>query len=356
MSSAAPTRENSRSTAPILARARRHEASHLREDGDERVLAQIGRFPRHVRSGEQVDAAFTRRARGGERSQSLATKGPPSAASICSTTGCRPALDDELERAIDLRPHKVAARRRARRARRATSSTASASAAALDRGRRCRDAAARSSNAASSMPSARSAALAILASSSPSSVVVKRTWPARVWRWMKVALSGAARSLSPCCAVTSTKYPSTLLCRIFSARTAGRLGIARLQRGDDPARFVAQRARLVERAVVARAHEAAVALEVGKLVGKRGRELGRERADQAGATLCRLRQLLRHAGRSFASSAAIAAAARMPSRMAARSRGPPRSTTSRAKRAQEIGRGFEPRAQVGRAGSHPLTR
>jgi hypothetical protein len=34
---------------------------------------------------------------------------------------------------------------------------------------------------------------------------VKRTWPASVWRWMKVAFSGGDISLSPCCAVTSTK-------------------------------------------------------------------------------------------------------------------------------------------------------
>ena len=40
---------------------------------------------------------------------------------------------------------------------------------------------------------------------------------------------------------------------------AGRFGVAHLQRGDDAARFVAQRARLVERWLVAVAHEAAVA-------------------------------------------------------------------------------------------------
>ena len=49
------------------------------------------------------------------------------------------------------------------------------------------------------------AALTIFASSSPSSVVVKRTWPARVCRWMNAALSGGAISFSPCCADTSMK-------------------------------------------------------------------------------------------------------------------------------------------------------
>src|SRR5437763_1593319 len=61
------------------------------------------------------------------------------------------------------------------------------------------------SKISSSSPSARSPALAILASISPSSEVVKRTCPASVWRWMKVAFKGAVISLSPCWAVTSTK-------------------------------------------------------------------------------------------------------------------------------------------------------
>ena len=55
------------------------------------------------------------------------------------------------------------------------------------------------------MASARSAAWAILASSSASSTVVKRTWLASVWRWMKVAFSGAANSGSAALAVVSTK-------------------------------------------------------------------------------------------------------------------------------------------------------
>jgi hypothetical protein len=47
----------------------------------------------------------------------------------------------------------------------------------------------------------------------------------------------------------------------FQGADAGGLGIAHLQRGDDAAGFVAQRARLVERRQVARAHETAVAAE-----------------------------------------------------------------------------------------------
>ena len=56
----------------------------------------------------------------------------------------------------------------------------------------------------------------------------------------------------------------------FQTANAGRLGVARLQGGDHAARFVAQAARLVERRVVAFAHEAAVALEGGQFVGERG--------------------------------------------------------------------------------------
>ena len=68
-------------------------------------------------------------ASGGDRSQSLATNGV--ACSACSTTGWRPPSIDEVERAVDLRPHIVCARPRASASAAATSSTASASAAAL---------------------------------------------------------------------------------------------------------------------------------------------------------------------------------------------------------------------------------
>ncbi len=50
---------------------------------------------------------------------------------------------------------------------------------------------------------------------------------------------------------------------------AGLVRVARLQRRHHAARFIAQRARLVERAVVAGAHEAAVALQIRQVIGKR---------------------------------------------------------------------------------------
>ncbi len=58
---------------------------------------------------------------------------------------------------------------------------------------------------------------------------------------------------------------------------AGLLGVARLQARDHPARFVAQAPRLVERGLIACAHEAAVALERRKLLGKRARKLRGQR-------------------------------------------------------------------------------
>ena len=105
--------------------------------------------------------------------------------SACSTTGWRPPSMAKIERAVDLRTHVIALDRE-HRERRGDVEHGKRLGRALDR-RRCRPPptrrAARRSQARA--PSARSAALAIFASSSPSSVVVKRTWPASVWRWMK---------------------------------------------------------------------------------------------------------------------------------------------------------------------------
>ena len=52
-SSAAPTRENRRSTTPIVARFRRHRQAGLGEHDDQRVLPQEGRLAGHVGTGEQ---------------------------------------------------------------------------------------------------------------------------------------------------------------------------------------------------------------------------------------------------------------------------------------------------------------
>ena len=65
--------------------------------------------------------------------------------------------------------------------------------------------------------------------------------------------------------------------------------------------FVAQRARLVERGIVAAADEAAVALEAGKLVGERGGKLGGQRRvglAQRAAAACNLGRQCRDASRA----------------------------------------------------------
>ena len=61
---------------------------------------------------------------------------------------------------------------------------------------------------------------------------------------------------------------------------AGLLDQVALHAGDDPARLVAQRPHLVELGVVARAHEAAVALQQRQFVGERRVEMRGEVARQ----------------------------------------------------------------------------
>ncbi len=111
---------------------------------------------------------------------------------------------------------------------------------------------------------------------------------------------------------------------------AGLVGIRGLHLGDDAAALVAQARGLRRAAAIAPApHEAAVALDQRQFVGERGGEITLERA----AVSTESREVTRRSsgGRSpaAASSRATAAAASRPSRMAARSRGPPRSRLRR---------------------------
>ena len=159
--------------------------------------------------------------------------------------------------------------------------------------------------------------------------MVKRTWPASVWRWMKVALSGAREQLLAVLRGDLDEIAQHVVVAHLQRAHAGLVGVARLQRRDHAARFIAQRAGLVERRVVAGAHEAAVALQIGQVVGERRRERRDDR-------IVRRRQRARRLGDlvgqfpSAASRARKLRAAARPSRIAARSRGPPRSSTSRA--------------------------
>ena len=110
---------------------------------------------------------------------------------------------------------------------------------------------------------------------------------------------------------------------------AGLVGIARLQRRDDAAGFIAQRPCLVERGVVARAHEAAVALEGGQFGRSAAsvrppacRRAARQRRHRVGDVCRRLLERPKRARE-------IARPPSTPSRIAARSRGPPRPSASR---------------------------
>ena len=64
--SEAPTRVKRRSTTPISAAGRRHEAAHLRQQRDQRDLAQVGRLAGHVGPGDDQDL-LRRRDRAGSR-------------------------------------------------------------------------------------------------------------------------------------------------------------------------------------------------------------------------------------------------------------------------------------------------
>ena len=121
------------------------------------------------------------------------------------------------------------------------------------------------------------------ASISPSSEVVKRTWPASVWRWMKVAFSGARHQFVAVLRGHLDEIAEHIVVADLQAFDAGVIGIARLHRGDDQARGVAQIAGLVERCVIAFADKAAVALDQRQLFGQRTFEFARQIARLAGA-------------------------------------------------------------------------
>ena len=79
----------------------------------------------------------------------------------------------------------------------------------------------------------------------------------------------------------------------FQALDAGVVGVARLHRGDDEARGVAQIAALVERRLIALADKTAVALDQRQLLGQRAFEFAREIARRAAQRLHHRGDLLR---------------------------------------------------------------
>ena len=275
-SSAAPTRLNSRSTTPIRARLRRHEGAHLRQHGDQRVLAQEGRLARHVGAGDQRQpppSSCAPRGRSHWRRR-LAARGERRLDHRMAA-----GLDREGERVVDERARPVALRRRARRAprrRRARPAPRRCRASSASRPSACRRRPLEQTS--SSSASARSAAEAMRASSSTSSTVVKRIAPAMVWRWMKVARMRGFSSASPCRLRHLDVIAEHVVVLDLERRDAGLVGVARLQRGDHAPALVAQRARLVERGEARRRDEAAVARDERQLVGERRLEVARQRA------------------------------------------------------------------------------
>ncbi len=100
---------------------------------------------------------------------------------------------------------------------------------------------------------------------------------------MKVALSGAAKQLVAVLGGHFDEIAEHIVVADFQSPHARLIGVTRLQGGHHAARFVAQGAHLVERGVVAFAHETAVAFEGGQFGGERSRKFGGQHAVGAAA-------------------------------------------------------------------------
>ena len=125
--------------------------------------------------------------------------------------------------------------------------------------------------------SARSAAVAMRPSMSTSSAVVKRTALAIVWRWRKVCDRAARQQrLGMPCRHLDEEAEDVVVAHL-QRLDAGRLDVAGLERGHHPAAVVREAARLVELGPVAGPHEAAVALQMRRIVDERARRASGER-------------------------------------------------------------------------------
>ena len=191
----APTRLNSRSTRPKVARGRGNVRARLREQGDQGVLAEEGRLAAHIRAGHQPQPAVLRQ--------------PAIIGDEALAAQPQRVLDHRVAAALDLEAivldemragtSRPAPTRSASAA--ATSSRASASAALAIASARPKAAAISSSRCAASAASACAPAWPTRSACSCRSGALKRTTPARVWRWVKP--DSAAISPSACRAGTS---------------------------------------------------------------------------------------------------------------------------------------------------------
>ena len=164
---------------------------------------------------------------------------------------------------------------------------------------------------------------------------------------MKVAFHGGAHQLVAVLGGDLDEIAQHIVVPDFQRLDLGVLGVARLQRGNDAARFVAQRPRLVERLVIMRGDEAAVAAQQRQLVGERRGKFGGNRGIGPPQRRRSRRQTRADPRQQQRGGRQLPALRDRPSRTAARSRGPPRPTTSRAERAGEIGRRRKTCAQLG---------
>ena len=182
----------------------------------------------------------------------------------------------------------------------------------------------RCANTARSRAAARSPASEMRRSRSDSSPVVKRAPLAMPWRSVS---SGSARSVSTAAAGTSMHVAELRVVADFQAGDAVALRVVELQRREHPAAVVAQRAFGVQFGVEAGADGAAVLQPVRRGIGQRVAEQPRE-VRVARQRVARGGERRGQRTRPARPGAAVAAAS--PSRKAARSRGPPRFSDSRA--------------------------
>ena len=208
------------------------------------------------------------------------------------------------------------------------------------------------------MASARSPAWAIFASSSASSTVVKRTWLARVWRWMKVAFSGAvisgsalpwpwSRRNSPArrCGGSSAARRSRPASRASSAAITRRLSSRSARAWSSSGRTPAatkppSRARC--RQVGAQARRPAARWKASEVGVRAGSSAVSAWASSAGGPVQRIARR-RRTGRPAPRRSA------RPSRRQPRSRGPPRPSARRDRRAGHVGRALQARRAAARA-------
>ena len=205
--------------------------------------------------------------------QSLPTKLAPSLRrKFCSTMGWRPSSTAKTRLASILGPHIVLLDRQARRGRhngRARQARRSPPRAPSPRPARLRSSRAKIS---SSMASARSAAWVMRASSSASSGVEKRI---DIGERLAVDEQLDMRRLAQDGAMQRgdlDEIAEHVVVAHLQRFDAGRLGVSRLQAGDDLAAAVAQAPVLIEIAIGAVPDEAAVARIDGKRLGERRRK------------------------------------------------------------------------------------